>query len=69
MVTASLNPQQLQSVCHAEGPLMVVAGAGSGKTRVITARIAYLVKENGIAPERILVITFTGQALKAMMLS
>ena len=64
----NLNEKQKEAVLHLDGPLLIVAGAGSGKTKVLTSRIAHILKQHKAFPNHVLALTFTNKAAKEMQL-
>ena len=62
----NLNEKQQEAVCYLDGPLLIVAGAGSGKTKVLTSRIAHIIKQKKAFPNQVLAVTFTNKASKEM---
>jgi DNA helicase-2/ATP-dependent DNA helicase PcrA len=65
-ILEGLNPEQQRAAIHGDGPVLILAGAGTGKTRTITRRVAHLVRNNGLSPNRLLAITFTNKAAREM---
>ena len=66
MDITSLNDRQKEAVLYNDGPLLIIAGAGAGKTKTLTTKIAYLIEEENVNPHNILAITFTNKAAKEM---